>query len=260
LIDPNVARAIVEWADVSGQDVIEIGPGRGALTGLLAERARSLTLVEIDPGLVAELRDVYARATHVRVLEADALCVDWRTVAPTPFRVVANLPYESGTAIVRRLIDLGSSLSQAVVMLQREVCERMTAVPGSKAYGLLSVHVTLEADVSSGRIVGPSSFKPRPQVESQLLRVRPLGAPRWPCGSTDHFAEIVRVAFSERRKMLRNTLGRWLTQRIGADAADRVLADAGVLATHRPETVPAQAFARIAARSYELIHSDARAS
>ena len=260
LIDPNVALAIVEWADVGGQDVVEIGPGRGALTGMLAQRARSLTLIEIDPKLATNVRDEYVNAAHVRVIEADALRVNWREVAPVPFRVVANLPYESGTAIVRRLIEHGSSLTQAVVMLQREVCQRMTATEGSKLYGVLSVHMTLNADVSLGRIVGPSSFRPRPQVESQLLRIRPLTAPRWAHGSPEHFAEVVRVAFSERRKMLRNTLGRWLTQRIGAASADRVLADAGVVPTQRPETVSTQAFAQIAARSYELIHCDARAS
>jgi len=211
LIDPNVARAIVEWADVSGRDVVEIGPGRGALTGLLAERVRSLTLIEIDPLLAADLRCVYAGAAHVRVLETDVLGVNLSEVAPTPFHVVANLPYESGTAIVRRLVELGTSVTQAVVMLQREVCQRMTAAPGSKLYGVLSVHMKLDAEVSAGRIIGPSSFKPRPRVESQLLRIRPLAEPLWPHGSRAHFAEIVRVAFSERRKMLRNTLGRWFT-------------------------------------------------
>jgi len=260
LIDANVARTIVEWADVRGRDVVEIGPGRGALTGLLAERARSLTLIEIDSKLAADLRHAYANAAGVRVIEADALRVDFLEVAPSPFDVVANLPYESGTAIVRRLIELGSSLTQAVVMLQREVCQRMTAAPGSKLYGMLSVHMALNADISTGRLVGPSSFKPRPQVESQLLRIRPLAAPRWPCGSRDHFSELVRVAFSERRKMLRNTLVRWLTQHIGTEAADRVLALADVLPTQRPETVSPEAFARMAALSYDMIHCDARAS
>lgn len=253
LVDAAVARGIVEWADIAGRDVVEIGPGHGALTALLAERARSLLLIEIDPVLAVRLRGLYASNASVRVVESDVLEVDLRGLASDPFSVVANLPYESGTAIVRRLLELQASLTQAVVMLQKEVCQRMTAAAGSKRYGVLSVHIAMHADVTPGRIVGPSSFRPRPKVESQLLRIRPLPGPRWPHGDPGHFRDVVRVAFSERRKMLRNTLGRWLAQRLAATDVDAVFADAAVSANQRPETVDPEQFARIAAQSHEML-------
>jgi len=253
LVDAGVARAIVEWADVAKRDVVEIGPGRGILTGLLAERARSLLLIEIDAALVADLRRAYATKPHVRVIESDVLDVNLGEAAPQPFHVVANLPYESGAAIVRRLLELRSSMTQAVVMLQKEVCQRMTATAGSKAYGVLSIHMAMHADVFTGRVVGPGSFRPRPQVDSQVLRIRPLPSPRWGHGDPEHFRNLVRVAFSERRKMLRNTVGRWLGSRLGAEGALAVIAAAGAEPTQRPETVPPETFARLAARSYELL-------
>jgi 16S rRNA (adenine1518-N6/adenine1519-N6)-dimethyltransferase len=257
LVDVNVARAIVDWADIKGRNVLEIGPGRGALTRWLAAQARHLTLLEIDTRLVAELRETYADASHVIVQAGDALRVDLRTLAAQPFHVVASLPYESGTAIVRRLVEAPALVREAVVMLQKEVCQRMIAAPGSKSYGVLSVHMTMHADITAGRTVGPSAFRPRPQVESQLLRIRPLTVPRWEHGDPRHFSDVVRIAFAERRKMLRNTLGRWFERGLGTGSADDVFTAAGVDPTQRPETVPVAGFARLAAVSRAMLERDA---
>ena len=260
LVDANVARAIVDWAAIDDAVVLEIGPGHGALTRWIVERARRALLVEIDPELAASLRRRFAGDARVEVIEGDALQIAIPEIAPEPLNVVANLPYESGTAIVRRLIETPQCVREAVVMLQREVCERLMAPAGSKVYGALSVHVALRADVGPGRVVGPQSFRPRPQVESQIVRIRPLPAPRWPHGDDAHFGALVQAAFSGRRKMLRNTLGRWLADRLGAEVAADVFEHAGVDPSRRPETVTPEQFARFAARSYERMESRAGAA
>jgi 16S rRNA (adenine1518-N6/adenine1519-N6)-dimethyltransferase len=260
LVDPAVSRAIVDWANVDGRVALEIGPGRGALTRFIVERARSTVLVEIDPTLVSALRAQWAGDERVRVVEGDALRVDLTSLAPEPMVVLGNLPYESGTAIVRRLVESPAVVSEAVVMLQKEVCERMTAVEGSKTYGALSVHMALRADVTPGRVIGPQSFRPSPKVDSQLLRIRPLHAPRWMHGSDAHFAALVQAAFGARRKMLRNTLGRWLIERVGEAGAAVVFEHAGVDPVSRPEQVSPERFARMAARSYALLESRAGAA
>jgi 16S rRNA (adenine1518-N6/adenine1519-N6)-dimethyltransferase len=261
LVDTSVARAMVDWAAVDGRDVLEIGPGRGALTSLLAPRARRLVLVEIDPALAAALRERYRASASVEIVETDVLRVDLAALAGAdPFVVVASLPYESGTAIVRRLVEAPAAVREAVVMLQKEVCERMTAAPGSKAYGALTIHMALRADVEAGRVVGPACFRPRPQVDSQILRIRPLPVPRWEIGDARHFEAIVREAFGARRKMLRNTLERWLATRADAQAAASALARAGIDASARAETVPPDAFARLSALTYRWTQERARAS
>jgi 16S rRNA (adenine1518-N6/adenine1519-N6)-dimethyltransferase len=259
LVDPAIARAIVDWASVRERDVLEIGPGRGALSSLLAERARRLVLVEIDPELAAAARRTFAGAAHVEVVEGDALRVDLEALGG-PFVVVANLPYESATAIVRRLIDAPDVVREAFVMLQKEVCERLTSAPGSRSYGALTVYTALRADVEAGRVVPPAAFLPRPQVESQLVRILPLPHLRWDVGDVGHFETLVRTAFGARRKMLRNTLEPWLARRRDRDAAAAALARAGIDPSLRPENVPPEAFARLAALTYRWPLERARAS
>jgi 16S rRNA (adenine1518-N6/adenine1519-N6)-dimethyltransferase len=259
LADASLARAIVDWAEVDGRAVVEIGPGRGALTGYLAERARRLLLVEIDPALAGALRDRYADNEAIEVIESDVLRLDLTTLRDPPFLVVGNLPYESGTEIVRRLIRLPAIVSAAVVMLQKEVCDRMLAGAGDEHYGALSIFTVLRADVMPGPDAPATSFRPQPKVESRVIRLRPLPALRWDVGDEKHFDELVQTAFAGRRKMVRNTLGAWLTARLGLGATD-LLAECEISPTARPEEIAAEKFARLACRSYALLRSDARAS
>ena len=244
---------MVSWADIEGRCVLEIGAGHGALTELMAERAEQLWVVEIDPRLASELRGRFRGIGRVTVVEADVLRVDLRALVHAPVHVVASLPYESGTAIVRRLLELRGLFADVVVMLQREVCQRMLASPGSRRYGLLSIHVAMRADGVAGRVVSPGSFRPAPQVQSQILRLRPLGALRHPVGDESHFAALVRVAFAERRKMLRNTLGRWLERCVGLQGAARTFAAASIDPSQRPETVSVESFARASLESYRML-------
>lgn len=245
LVDQDAALRIVEWADVGDRDVVEVGPGRGALTSLLRERARSLTLVEIDPLLAASLRERYAGDDAVTVIEGDALRVDWIAQAPPGFTMVANLPYESGTAILASVLERRSLVRDIVVMLQKEVVARLTAAPGSKVFGALSVLVQMVADVEPGMVVAPRSFRPRPRVESRMVRLHPLAAPRFDSGDEVEFRAVVHAAFSQRRKMLRNNLGRHLDSRLGAGSGERVLAEAGISGDVRPEQLEVADFAAL---------------
>jgi 16S rRNA (adenine1518-N6/adenine1519-N6)-dimethyltransferase len=245
LVDGDAARRIVVWAGIEGLPVVEIGPGRGALTGLLRERASRLTLVEIDPLLAAGLRERFEGDAAVDVIEGDALRVDWAARVEPGFTVVANLPYESGTAIVASLLAMPERVREIVVMLQREVVERLTAPPGSRTYGGLSVLVQMAADVERGMVLAPRAFRPRPRVESQMVRLRPLAAPRLEVGDAGVFRDVVRTAFGQRRKMLRNTLGRRLDERFGDGAAARVFEAAGVDGEVRPEQLGLVEFAAL---------------
>jgi 16S rRNA (adenine1518-N6/adenine1519-N6)-dimethyltransferase len=243
LIDRDAVLRIVEWARIDGLPVVEIGPGRGALTGLLHERASSLCLVEIDPERAAFHRARFAGDPATRVVEGDALRVDWMALVPAGFSVVANLPYESGTAIVTSLLARRDLVREMVVMLQREVVDRLASAPGSKVYGGLSVLVQMIADVERGMVLAPRSFRPRPRVESQMVRIRPLAAPRFDVGDEGEFADVVHAAFGQRRKMLRNNLGRFVDRRFGDGACDRVLRAAGIAGNVRPEELGLAEFA-----------------
>lgn len=248
LVDTQAAEGIVAWAAIDGLPVLEIGPGRGALTQLLAERASRLWLVEIDRTLAAVLRDRYAGNDRVTVIEGDVLRLDLPSLIEPGVHVVANLPYESGTAIVSELLAHRGLAADIVVMLQREVVARLAAAPGSKTYGSLSVLTQMVADVEPGRVLAPRAFRPRPKVESQIVRLRPLPRPRLDVADEALFREMVYQSFSMRRKMLRNSLGRWLASRLGAGSEERcasVLAAAEVDPTARPEELPLSKFAAL---------------
>ncbi len=245
LIDRDAARRIIDWAGIEGRPVVEIGPGRGALTGLLRERASSLTVVEIDPELAAELTRTLAGDPNVTVIEGDALRVDWISRVEAGFTVVANLPYESGTAIVSSILKRRDVVREIDVMLQKEVVARLAAAPGSKVYGGLSVIVQMLADVERGMVIAPRSFRPRPRVESQMVRLRPRASARFEIGDEAEFVDLVHAAFGQRRKMLRNNLGRYVESRFGEGAAERVMAAANVPGDVRPEDLGLAEFAAL---------------
>ncbi len=257
LVVPAVARAIVEWAGVDRRRVLEIGPGRGALTGEMIGRVERLWLVEIDRELAGALRARYQERPEVCVIEADATKFDFEEILGPPLLVIGNLPYESGTAIVSRLLDRRDLFVEMVFMLQREVCERLAAVPGSPAYGMLSIHTQLRADVELGRRVAPSCFRPVPSVESRLVRLRPMRQLRFRVADERIFAALLRRAFSARRKMVRNSLGTWIAQRLGQAVAAELLAVAGIDARQRPATIPIEAYAALSSALSDRGFTDA---
>lgn len=246
LCDPAVARRIVARAEVGPETtVLEIGPGLGALSDELAERAGRLYLLEIDRGLAARLRARYAGRPHVQVIEGDVLELPLADLIPEArVTVVSNLPYNISSPVVFRLRDSRVRLPRAVLMLQREVAARLAARPGSADYGISSVLVQAVADVRLAFVVSRRSFLPPPQVDSAVVEVRWAPEPRVAVRDLSTFEAVVRSAFGQRRKMLRNALAGLLADR-GPDISS-VFARAGVDPAARAETLDLAAFARLA--------------
>jgi 16S rRNA (adenine1518-N6/adenine1519-N6)-dimethyltransferase len=240
LVDDRVAERIVAAADVGGRHVLEIGPGLGALSERLAASAARLVLVELDRDLAARLRRRFASSSHVSVVEADALAVDFECALgePRPWRVVANLPYSVGSPILLRLVEERKRFDRLVLMLQREVAERIVARPGGGDYGPLTLAVALRARTRILFRVSPGAFSPRPKVESAVIEVDLTSEPRVRPRQEATFRGIVRAAFAQRRKMLRRALeGR-------VDASDFSAAE--IDSSRRAETLSIEEFGRLA--------------
>jgi 16S rRNA (adenine1518-N6/adenine1519-N6)-dimethyltransferase len=211
LTDVYVLGAIVDLIDPKpGQALVEIGPGLGAMTWPLLQRCPDLTVIELDRDLAARLR---ARGGGLTVIEADVLSVDMAALAHSmgqPLRLVGNLPYNISTPILFHLLAAAEHVADQHFMLQKEVARRMAALPGGKDYGRLSVMLQWRYRIDTVLEVPPEAFDPPPKVESAIVRMQPLPAqgqpPQW-------LGELVTVAFSQRRKLLRHTLGRWLETR-----------------------------------------------
>ncbi len=240
LVDAAVIDAIVrEIAPGPGQAMVEIGPGLAALTQPLVERLGRLTVIELDRDLAARLR------THgqLAVIEADVLKVDFTQLAaqslpgpgPNKLRVVGNLPYNISSPILFHLLDHVGVIEDQHFMLQKEVVDRMVAAPSTADYGRLSVMLQWRYAMENVLFVPPDSFDPPPRVDSAVVRMVPRAQPAMV--EVGHLSEIVQVAFSQRRKLLRHTLGRWLEQRGHAGAFD---------VQRRAEEVPVREFVALA--------------
>jgi 16S rRNA (adenine1518-N6/adenine1519-N6)-dimethyltransferase len=188
--------------------IIEIGPGQGALTGPLVESGARVIAIELDRELVADLNEKFAGCSNLRLLEADALAVDFcRSIAPaTTARVVANLPYYVATPIVQHLIEQRSCITEMTLMLQREVVERITARPGGKEYGYLSVLVQFYCEAEKLFDVPPGAFRPAPKVYSSVVRLRTRAPVEVEDEDDTLFFELTKVLFSQRRKTIFNNL------------------------------------------------------
>ena len=226
--DPNTVRRIVRLADIAvGDPVVEIGPGVGSLTTALAEAGADVTAVELDRHLMPVLDEVVG-PLGVRVVHADALEADWAELLSRHERwsLVANLPYNVGTTIVLHLLDEVPAIDRMLVMVQREVGERLAAAPGTSACGIPSVKVAFWATAEVVAKVPSTVFVPQPKIESVLIRIRRRPEP---AVAVDHDAlmGLVRQAFGQRRKMLRRSLAGTVTP----DTFSR----AGVAPEARPE-------------------------
>lgn len=216
LHDPAVIRRIVEAvAPVRGERIVEIGPGRGALTWALLERAGELDAIEIDRDLAELLRSDPRAPGRLRVRVADALGADLIELRGdgAPLRVVGNLPYNISTPVLFHLIGQRAAIADMHFMLQREVVERMAAEPGGKEYGRLTVMLAAYLEVERLFDVGPGAFQPPPRVWSSVVRLRPAAGPRFAIGSDRALQAVVSAAFSHRRKTLRNALRPLLGER-----------------------------------------------
>ncbi|MBA2497503.1 MAG: 16S rRNA (adenine(1518)-N(6)/adenine(1519)-N(6))-dimethyltransferase RsmA [Acidimicrobiia bacterium] len=209
VVDPNTVRRIARLAGVGpGDRVVEIGAGLGSLTLALAETGAEVTAVEIDRYVLPALRAVVAeRAPGVRVVEGDAMALDWDAVlqAAGVWSLVANLPYNVATPLVLDVLDDVPAVGSLFVMVQREAGERLAAGPGTRAYGIPSVKVAYHATAEVAGIVAPTVFLPRPRVESALVRIVRRTAPAT-TADPDRLFTLVRAGFGQRRKMLRRAL------------------------------------------------------
>jgi len=221
LVDRDVAQRIVECLAEDPPRVLEIGPGRGALTSLLAERFERVVGLEMDPGLARQLQAKLGDGV-VQVVEGDALSVSPEdlTGGEAPWQVAANLPFSVGTAILRRLLPRHDLFTRLVVMLQREVAERVVALPGASAHGLLALERVAHAEAFVAFNVPPGAFKPRPRVTSSVV-VLDLRAPAEEALLLEPALALASHALLHRRKTLANALkGRVSAEEIAAAGLD----------------------------------------
>ncbi|HEX2052223.1 MAG TPA: 16S rRNA (adenine(1518)-N(6)/adenine(1519)-N(6))-dimethyltransferase RsmA [Actinomycetota bacterium] len=241
VIDQNTIRRIVRLAEIQPSDrVVEVGAGLGTLTLGLAEAASSVTAIELDRKLVPALEEVVQGIANVRIVVGDAMRLDYGPLlGQPPYRMVANLPYNIATPLLAGLLQERPEITDFVVMVQREVGERFVAAPGSKTYGGVSVLVAYHAEARALGRVPPSVFWPVPKVESILVRLtrRPLTGDV----GGEELMRVVRAAFGQRRKTVRNTLASGLEM----DPADveAALDDAGIDPGRRAESLSLEEFA-----------------
>lgn len=245
LHDPSVIQRIVDAIAVKPDDnLVEIGPGKGAITALLLARAKQLNVVELDRDLIPILLAQFANHSGFKIHQADALKYDFASLWSTqsPLRVVGNLPYNISTPLIFHLLALGQKVQDMHFMLQLEVVERMAASPGGKNYGRLSVMTQYHCQVNLLFTVAPQCFTPQPKVESAIVRLVPRAQSALGADDIALLDQIVTAAFGQRRKTLRNALKQWCS-------ADE-LKGAGIDPAARAETLPVKAFVDLANAVY----------
>jgi 16S rRNA (adenine1518-N6/adenine1519-N6)-dimethyltransferase len=243
LIDPHVADQIVDLAGIQqdGQ-VLEIGPGRGILTGRLLDRAGSLLALEIDPRLCQELQKKFGKNPNIKIIQADALKYDF-SAAGEGYQVVSNLPYYAATPILKRMIEFKSHIRDMTLMLQKEVVDRLAAVPETRDYGSLTVFVQYHCRVERVLDVGKECFSPAPKVKSSVIRVIPRETPPVDLTQPSLFFQLVHAAFLHKRKTLRNNL-KGLNKHFKMDLQH--LENSGIDLSRRGETLSLEDFATLA--------------
>ena len=241
LHDKGVIRRIVDAIGPAKTDhFVEIGPGRGAMTQLLAERSAKLDVIEIDRDLAADLTlQSWVIDAGVEIHTADALSFDFQTLSSTKqgLRLAGNLPYNISTPLLFHLLSFHNLFQDLHVMLQKEVVQRMTAGPGSKVYGRLSVALAARCRVESLFKIGPGAFSPAPKVDSAFARLTPLSEPLIAADELATFDAVLRAAFGQRRKQLGNALQPLLTS--------EAIAAAGVDPSKRAEALSVESFAAL---------------
>lgn len=261
LVDHNIRRKLVETLGAEETDtVLEVGPGHGELSELLVGRVRRLVLVEKDDRLAPELSARWEGRRDVEVVHGDALELDLSAlVAPAAaaeaeaeapraaaLRLVSNVPYAITSPLLFRLLDVRPAAARIVVLVQEEVARRITAVPGGKEYGALTVGVQTQAKAELAFRVGRNAFRPIPGVDSAAVVLEPLGE-ALPLPRED-VRRLVRAAFSRRRKQIRTILRSAPAYALEAEEAEALLAQLDIVPTARPETLTPAQFVALAAR------------
>jgi 16S rRNA (adenine1518-N6/adenine1519-N6)-dimethyltransferase len=253
LADGNIINKIVDTVELTpGEVVVEIGPGLGALTRRLAAKARRVIAVEIDRSVFPILAETLAGLDNVVLVRADALYTDFNRLVQDnaggpagKFKVAANLPYYITTPLIMHLLEGRFAIDKAVVMVQEEVARRLTAAPGTREYGALTVAANFYAEVKTAFKVPRTVFVPRPDVDSAVVSLKVRNAPAVPVlDEADYFA-LVRAAFQKRRKTLLNALSS-AQSCVSREDWLNILQQAGINPARRGETLSMQEFARLA--------------
>ncbi len=243
LTDRHALERIVDALEIGpGETVVEIGPGRGALTDLLAERATHLVAVEIDRLLIPVLTERYAAVPNVRIVEADVLEISLGSLVDGPFALIGNVPYYITTPIIFQALRPPRP-TRMVFLVQREVADRIAAPPGDRTYGALSANVQALADVHIAGRVSAGSFHPKPKVDSAILRLTPRAEPLVTVEEERPFQHFVQAAFGQRRKQIRRVLRELFS--IDVAGAEAVLRECAIHPEARPETLSAAEFVAI---------------
>lgn len=242
LKDPYYLRKITDAAQIGpGDQVLEIGPGLGHLTRELALRARTLIALELDDRLIPQLRQDFKDNQNVTIIHGDALDYRYETLSGS-WKVVANLPYYISTPIIQRLLACGNRFTSLTLMLQKEVAERIAASPGGKEYGFLSVLVQFQTVPRIEFMVPPGAFVPKPEVDSAVITLAMRESPAVAVRDRTFFIRVIKAAFSQRRKTLRNSLKQL---EIPAQILYQVSEKTGIDLGRRAETLTVEEFGKL---------------
>ena len=252
LVDDSVLSDIVDGAEVNNEDfIIEIGPGVGTLTAQLLIKAKKVTAIELDSDLIPILEKELGEHDNFNLIHKDALKVDFKELIGDEknVKLVANLPYYVTTPIILKLLKDGYNFKSLTIMIQKEVAERINAAPDCKEYGALSVLVQYYCDTSIVRRVAPTSFIPRPKVESIVIKLDRLDKPRVETKDVKLMFELVRAGFNMRRKTLWNATK---TLKVNKEKLEVAFEKSGIDPKRRAETLTVQEFATLADCIYDV--------
>jgi len=249
LFDSSILNRIIEGSGITSDDtIVEIGPGPGRLTLMLARIVKKVVAIELDKALYGRLNDELVGRENVELILGDAMKYNYRELEP--FKVVANIPYYITTPLIFKLIEARSNLISMTLTIQKEVAERIVASPGTKDYGVLSLSVQYYADPEIKFIIPASAFRPTPKVDSAVIHMVIRKSPRVVVADEMLFFKVIRAGFSQRRKTLANAL-----KPLMQDIRD-VLIDTGIDPMRRAETLDMEEFARLADTIHRIGQSD----
>lgn len=239
LFDPSILKRIVEVSGINEKDtVVEIGPGLGTLTNLLAKKSSKVIAIELDYNLYKKLKERLQDLNNVEIIHGDALKFPYETIGP--FKVVANIPYYITTPLIFRLLKARRYLESITLTVQKEVAKRIVALPGTKDYGILSISVQYYGSPELKFIIPRGAFRPIPKVDSAVIHIKIEETPRVSVQDERLFFRVVRTAFSQRRKILSNSL------KSISNTINDILKEAHIEPSRRAETLTLEDFANIA--------------
>lgn len=256
LADNSILYHMIEAGEITEDDgVLEIGPGLGVLTTLLCEKAGKVVAVEKDSRFVPILQQLTRQFKNICIIKEDVLKLDIENLQNrlgSNFKVVANLPYYITSPIIMKILSNRHYIDMAVIMIQKEVAERLVSPPGKKDYGILTIAVDLYADVDIVCHVPKGAFIPPPKVDSAVVKLVPREKPKVDLPDEKLFFEVVKASFAERRKTIRNSLKSQLSLPIDVKTLDDVLKRANIDPKRRGETLSIQEFARLSEEFYKV--------